>query len=85
MMGGGFGIPGLGMVLVWVLIIGALVLLVRAFAGSAPSGGNSARHLLDERFARGAIDREEYEVIPMSDAIASDADRWKLIRFFRTL
>jgi putative membrane protein len=63
MMGGGFGfgIPGLGMVLVWVVIIAAVVLLVRAFAGSARGGGDSARHLLDERFARGEIDREEYE------------------------
>jgi putative membrane protein len=61
MMGGGFGIPGFGMVLIWVLIIGAVVLLVRAFSGGVPGGGNSARHLLDERFARGEIDREEYE------------------------
>jgi putative membrane protein len=63
MMGGGFGfgIPGLGMVLVWVVIIAAVVLLVRAFAGSARGGGDSARHPLDERFARGEIDREEYE------------------------
>ena len=59
--GFGFGFSGLGMVLVWVVIIGAVVLLIRAFAGSASGGGNSARHLLDERFARGEIDREEYE------------------------
>ena len=43
------------------MIIGAVVLLVRAFAGSGPRGGNSARQVLDERFARGDIDREEYE------------------------
>jgi putative membrane protein len=59
--GFGFGFSGLGMVLVWVVIIGAVVLLVRAFAGSAPRGGNSAKQVLDERFARGEIDREEYE------------------------
>ena len=59
--GFGFGFSGLGMVLVWIVIIGAVVLLIRAFAGGASGGGNSARHLLDERFARGEIDREEYE------------------------
>ncbi|MGE5154909.1 MAG: SHOCT domain-containing protein [Bdellovibrio bacteriovorus] len=60
-LGFGFGIPGLGMVLVWVLIIVAVVLLVRVFAGGLPRGGKSARQLLDERFARGEIDQQEYE------------------------
>ena len=59
--GFGFGIPELGMVLLWVVSIGAIVLLVRAFAGGAPSGGRPALQVLDERFARGEIDREEYE------------------------
>jgi uncharacterized membrane protein len=55
MMGSGFGIPGLGMILVWVLIIGLVVALVRTFAaGSSSSGdGKSARQVLDERCARG--------------------------------
>ena len=63
MMGSGFGIPGLGMILVWVLIIGLAVLLVRAVAGgsSGSRGGKSARQILDERFARGEIDQREYE------------------------
>lgn len=63
MMGSGFGIPGLGMILVWVLLIGLAVLLVRAVAGrsSGSGGGRSARQILDERFARGEIDRREYE------------------------
>lgn len=63
MMGSGFGIPGLGMILVWVLLIGLAVLLVRAVAGgfSGSGGGKSARQILDERFARGEIDRREYE------------------------
>ncbi len=63
MMGSGFGIPGLGMILVWVLIIGLAVLLVRAVAGgsSGSGGGKSGRQILDERFARGEIDRREYE------------------------
>jgi len=63
MMGHGFGIPGLGMILIWVLIIGLAVLLVRAVAGgsSASGGDKSARQILDERFARGEIDQREYE------------------------
>ena len=61
MMGSGFGFGGVGMILVWVVIIGAVVLLVRALAGSQVGGGRSARQALDERFARGEIDREEYE------------------------
>ncbi|MCG6942198.1 MAG: SHOCT domain-containing protein [Thiohalocapsa sp.] len=53
------------MILVWIVIIGAVVLLVRALTGGSPgawtAGGKSARQLLDERFARGEIDRDEYE------------------------
>ena len=64
--GFGFGIPGLGMILVWGLIILLIVWVVRLF--TAGKGGTekgetekSARQILDERFARGEIDREEYE------------------------
>ena len=57
----GFGIPGLGPILVWVLIILAVIGLVRAFSGKGPGNGKSARQILDERFARGEIDRQEYE------------------------
>ena len=64
-MGSGFGtgFPGLGMILVWVLIIGLVVVLVRAIVGgSSGSGGDKrARQVLDERFARGEIDQREYE------------------------
>jgi len=51
------------MILVWVLIIGLVVVLVRAFVGgsSGSGGGKRARQLLDERFARGEIDQREYE------------------------
>jgi putative membrane protein len=66
--GFGFGIPGLGMILVWVVIIVAVVALVRLLAGGFQGRaggfqgrGTSARQLLDERFARGEIDRQEYE------------------------
>lgn len=66
MMGGGFGFGGVGMILFWIVIIGAVVVLVRALAGGQwgggqISGGRSARQVLDERFARGEIDRDEYE------------------------
>lgn len=60
--GFGFGIPGFGMILVRVLIIVAVVVLLRAAAsGGSRGGGKTARQLLDERFARGEIDRQEYE------------------------
>jgi putative membrane protein len=64
MMGGGFGfgIPGLGMVLFWGLIIVAVVLVARSFYGSQERGRQkSAREILDERYARGEIGKQEYE------------------------
>jgi uncharacterized membrane protein len=34
----------------------------RSLGGSALAGGaNKARHILDERFARGEIDKDDYE------------------------
>ena len=62
-MGNGFGIgiPGLGMILVWGLILVVVLLLVRAIGGGFPRAGKSARQVLDERFARGEIDQREYE------------------------
>ena len=63
MMGNGFGlgIPGLGMILVWGAIILLLVWLVRTFSATSDGKGKSARKILDERYARGEIDRQEYE------------------------
>jgi putative membrane protein len=59
MMGGGFGF---GMVLFWGLIIVAVVLLARAFYGTQERGSQkSARQVLDERYARGEIGKQEYE------------------------
>lgn len=71
---GGLGIPGgiLGVILalaVIALIVTAIVFLVRrmstpAVAAAPPTGAatgiSSARTVLDERFARGEIDEEEY-------------------------
>jgi len=59
--GFGFGIPGLGMLLVWGLVIGLVIWLVRAFTGSRSSDSKTARQILEERYARGEIDREEFE------------------------
>ncbi|ANK82033.1 MAG: hypothetical protein TEF_15475 [Rhizobiales bacterium NRL2] len=59
---------GIMMVLFWGGVIALIILLVRWLGsshGQSFTGGNgqrsSARHILDERFARGEIDREEYE------------------------
>jgi putative membrane protein len=46
------------------LIVGAVVLVIRwmGLGGSVVAGGaNKARHILDERFARGQIDKDDYE------------------------
>ncbi len=46
------------------LIVGAVVLVLRwtGLGGSTVAGGaNKARHTLDERFARGEIDKDDYE------------------------
>lgn len=47
-----------------VLILGGIWLAVRAFRGNEGSsavGVSSARQILEERFARGEIDRDEFE------------------------
>ncbi|HEY76104.1 MAG TPA: SHOCT domain-containing protein [Thermoflexia bacterium] len=66
MMGFGF----LGMLLFWglflALIVGGLVFLLRQTTGTQTSNGaedRTALRILDERLARGEIDREEYEAI----------------------
>jgi putative membrane protein len=64
----GWGVHGFfggGMWLLWIGLIVVLVLVVRAMsgAGSAQGGGQprSPREILDERYARGEIDKEEYD------------------------
>jgi putative membrane protein len=58
--GFGVGLPGIGMLLVWGALILLLVGVVRAFQVRSSSGTKSVRQILDERFARGEIDRQEY-------------------------
>lgn len=62
----GWGTPGWGpgfgivfMILFWGLIIVGIVAIVKWLAGTPPS--KSARQILDERYARGEIERDEYE------------------------
>lgn len=54
------------MVVFWALVIAAVVLVVRLFIGRAHSGRdqtprNSALEILRESYARGELDREEFE------------------------
>lgn len=63
MMWWGSGYGWIWMLLSWAVIIGLVVWAVNSFAGRDARGGNgppSARRILDERFARGEIDEEEY-------------------------
>lgn len=61
MMAGGFGMPGLGMLLFWgVLILFAVVLTKGISRHFRTDLNKSARDLLDERFARGKIDQHKY-------------------------
>ncbi len=64
----GFGAGWIVMLLLLTLLVVSLVILVRWFAGSpappsgtAPPSGDRALALLRERYARGEIDREEFE------------------------
>jgi putative membrane protein len=64
--GGGFGFLGmLPMLFFWLLIIAGVVLLIRwAMIGGNPrqSGpGESALDILKKRYARGEIDKEEFD------------------------
>lgn len=58
----GMGIGWLVMALFWVFVISAAVWLALSLGGRAATGGGSseALRILDERFARGEIDAEEY-------------------------
>lgn len=57
----GWGIPGLGMILFWVVIVGLAAFLAWLLAGNRPNAGKTPRQILEERYARGEIDREELE------------------------
>ncbi len=60
--GFGFGIPGLGMLAFWGLIIFLVIWLIRGVSRpSRKDSANRALDILDERFARDEIGRDEYE------------------------
>lgn len=66
MMDGAFGLGGFVVVVMLLLLalalIAGIVLLIRATAGG-PSGAAPAQHalrILEERYARGEIDRDEF-------------------------
>lgn len=64
--GPGFFGMGFGMLLFWGVVVVGLVVLVRWLAGGAqrrsgPPDSPGAREILAQRYARGEIDRAEYE------------------------
>jgi putative membrane protein len=70
MMGGGWGMGWFGMIIMlvfWVLVIVGLVFLIkwliRSSKGEAqvPPAGSRALEILKERYARGEIDKVEFE------------------------
>ena len=68
---GGWGMGGFGMILnvaIWILAIVAIVWLVRWLfqrGGSAPpaDAASGALNILNERYARGEIDKSQYEAM----------------------
>ncbi|WP_227753700.1 MULTISPECIES: SHOCT domain-containing protein [Ramlibacter] len=62
MMGWGGGGFGLGHLLWWALVIIGVVLLVRSLSGvGRRDDGSRALRILEERYARGEIDKAEFE------------------------
>jgi len=64
--GGGMGFGGFGMILFWGLLIAGVVVLVRVLGGfggrAGPhDGGRTALDILRERYAKGEIDKQEFE------------------------
>jgi putative membrane protein len=60
--GSGYALMVITAVLFWALMVAAIVTLVRLSTNrSGRPGSRSARQMLDERYARGEIDDEEYQ------------------------
>lgn len=49
------------MAVFWVAIVALVVWAVRSFGGPARPDSDRAMRILEERFARGEIDQQEYE------------------------
>lgn len=61
--GGGMWFGPLWMIVWLVVLVAVIVVLVRwvgGIGGGADRSGRGARDILDDRYARGEIDREEY-------------------------
>lgn len=62
----GFGMMG-GMLVFWVIIIVLAILLVKGLFNSngshAEGNANTAKQILDERYARGEITQEQYQTM----------------------
>lgn len=57
----GMGLGGLFMILVWVVPLVLIFLLFRYFSGDRQARrGKTALEILEERYARGEIEQEEY-------------------------
>lgn len=59
---GDWALMGFMMLVFWGLVIGAILAVVRSRPGTSPGAESSsqAMHLLEERFARGEIDADEF-------------------------
>jgi putative membrane protein len=60
---GGMWLGPLAMIAVLALVVAGIVAVLRRIGGGSEGGGRArtARDILDERYARGEIDREEYQ------------------------
>ena len=57
----GMGLGGLGMILVWIVPLVVLVLLFLKFSSDRKKHpGKTALEILDEHYAHGEFDRDEY-------------------------
>jgi len=63
MMGGGWILGPVMMILFIAVIVAVVVLVLRWFGGTGGAGGRpkAALDILEERFARGEIDKDEFE------------------------
>jgi len=59
--GWGMGFGWIFMILFWALVILGIVALIKWLSDQSGSRGKTALEILQERYARGEIQREEYE------------------------